>query len=65
MNFSQELETWFEDNKIDSKDLVLNRLNVTDGWQEAVELVLGECLGAVCVDSIAEFEDGIIDLLLS
>tara|TARA_B100000902_G_scaffold103820_1_gene106065 strand:- start:333 stop:3833 length:3501 start_codon:yes stop_codon:yes gene_type:complete len=63
MNFSQELETWFEDNKIDSKDLVLNHLNVTDGWQEAVELVLGECLGAVCVDSIAEFEDGIIDFM--
>ncbi|MEP4484661.1 MAG: chromosome segregation protein SMC [Halioglobus sp.] len=48
----QEVGEWLESQQLSTKPRLLETLHVDDGWQLAVETVLGDKLQAVCVDSI-------------
>ena len=52
---------WLQERQLAQRPRLLEQMQVDDGWQLAVETVLGSDLQAVCVDSI----DGISDLLAS
>jgi chromosome segregation protein len=43
---------WLQARQIDDKPRLLEQLQVDDGWQLAVETVLGDYLQAVCIDEI-------------
>ncbi|MFT4520456.1 MAG: chromosome segregation protein [Halioglobus sp.] len=43
---------WLEAQQLSDKGRLLEQMQVDDGWQIAVETVLGDYLQAVCVDSI-------------
>ncbi|MBE9538596.1 MAG: chromosome segregation protein SMC [Proteobacteria bacterium] len=45
---------WLESSQVADKPRLLEQMNVEDGWQLAVETVLGDYLQAVCVDNIGE-----------
>jgi chromosome segregation protein len=45
---------WLEARQLDDKPRLLEQLDVEDGWQLAVETVLGDYLQAVCVDNIGQ-----------
>ncbi len=45
---------WLESRQMADKPRLLEQMNVEDGWQLAVETVLGDYLQAVCVDNIGE-----------
>ena len=46
--------TWLESRQLHAKPRLLEQMDVEDGWQLAVETVLGDYLQAVCVDNIGE-----------
>ncbi len=49
----EEFSNWLEDNQLaDSKELYTT-VTVSDGWERAVDRVLGEKLGAFCVDDLS------------
>jgi chromosome segregation protein len=50
---------WLEGQGIDSNRRVAKTLDVTDGWERAVETVLGDYLQAVCVSDIEPLTEGI------
>jgi len=45
---------WLESSQIADKPRLLEQMDVDDGWQLAVETVLGDYLQAVCVENIGE-----------
>ncbi len=45
---------WLESQQVADKPRLLEQMDVEDGWQLAVETVLGDYLQAVCVDNIGE-----------
>ena len=45
---------WLESRQVADKPRLLEQMDVEDGWQLAVETVLGDYLQAVCVDNIGE-----------
>jgi len=45
---------WLESRQVANKPRLLEQMHVEDGWQLAVETVLGDYLQAVCVDNIGE-----------
>ena len=45
---------WLESRQMADKPRLLEQMDVEDGWQLAVETVLGDYLQAVCVDNIGE-----------
>ena len=45
---------WLESRQLSDKPRLLEKMNVEDGWQLAVETVLGDYLQAVCVENIGE-----------
>ncbi|MEH6587881.1 MAG: chromosome segregation protein SMC [Halioglobus sp.] len=49
---SAEVGEWLEAQQIADKPRLLEQLQVDDGWQLAVETVLGDYLQAVCVDDL-------------
>jgi chromosome segregation protein len=49
---NQSLGEWLEARQLADKPRLLEQLEVDDGWQLAVETVLGDYLQAVCVDDI-------------
>lgn len=49
---SAEVGDWLEAQQIADKPRLLEQLQVDDGWQLAVETVLGEYLQAICVDDL-------------
>jgi chromosome segregation protein len=62
---SEGVGTWLKSNQLDNTTRLLENMQVEDGWQLAVETVLGDYLQAVCVDDIgalgallANFEQG-------
>ncbi|MYI89982.1 MAG: chromosome segregation protein SMC [Gammaproteobacteria bacterium] len=49
----EEFSNWLEDHQLaDSKELYTT-VTVSDGWERAVDRVLGEKLGAFCVDDLS------------
>jgi len=65
------VKRWLEAEGIDGDRRVAKSMNVADGWEKAVETVLGQYLQAVCVAdlepataSIANLRDGNLTLLL-
>ncbi|MFV0477377.1 MAG: chromosome segregation protein SMC [Parahaliea sp.] len=49
----QAVGDWLRINALEDHPRLLQQLDVDDGWQTAVETVLGDYLQAVCVDDIA------------
>lgn len=49
---SAEVGQWLAAQNLDGKDRLLQQMQVEDGWQLAVETVLGDYLQAVCIDDI-------------
>jgi chromosome segregation protein len=49
---SQSVGAWLEAHHLTDKSRLLETMQVDDGWQLAVETVLGDYLQAVCVDEI-------------
>jgi len=64
------VQNWLESTGLDKNRRVAQRLDVEDGWEKAVETVLGDYLQAVCVgdvdgltESIAKLRSGNVTLL--
>jgi chromosome segregation protein len=53
---------WLAQQQLSSSPRLLDDMQVQEGWQQAVETVLGDYLQAVCVDSIAPFSEYLNDL---
>ena len=51
---NEGVSDWLEARQLADKPRLLGQLEVEDGWQLAVETVLGDYLQAVCVDNIGE-----------
>jgi chromosome segregation protein len=49
---SEGVGAWLQSNQLENKSRLLEKLQVENGWQLAVETVLGDYLQAVCVDDI-------------
>jgi chromosome segregation protein len=49
---SAEVSDWLQAQQVADKPRLLEKLQVDDGWQLAVETVLGDYLQAVCVDDL-------------
>ncbi len=47
----KQLQHWLEKNELVNKQRLAESLEVDDGWENAVEVVLGSYLEAICVDS--------------
>ncbi len=47
-----QVQDWLESRSLSNKPRLLEQLEVDEGWQLAVETVLGDYLQAVCVDDI-------------
>ena len=67
---SAQVTGWLEAQHLDSRPRLAQNLEVTPGWERAVETVLGAYLQAICVDSIdavaaslADLSDGGLTLL--
>jgi chromosome segregation protein len=50
---NKRLGAWLSENGLDAKRRLAEFLEVESGWETALETVLGNCLEAVCVDTIA------------
>ncbi len=66
----QPQQDWLQQQALDNAPRLIQQLNVTPGWEKAVETVLGAYLAAVCVDNIdlhlnalAEFSTGQVALV--
>ena len=53
------IQKWLESTGLDQNQRVAQTLDVHDGWEKAVETVLGEYLQAVCVDDIEPITESI------
>ncbi|MDJ0879634.1 MAG: chromosome segregation protein SMC, partial [Halieaceae bacterium] len=51
----EAVESWLDQQHIADKPRLLQQIQVTPDWQQAVETVLGDSLQAVCVDRIDAF----------
>lgn len=51
---NEGVSQWLEAHQVADKPRLLEKIDVQDGWQLAVETVLGDYLQAVCVDDIGE-----------
>ena len=67
---SAQVNRWLESQELGANPRLAQKLEVTPGWERAVETVLGAYLQAVCVDSIdavaanlADLADGGVTLL--
>lgn len=54
---SQSVGAWLQAHQLTDKSRLLETMQVDDGWQLAVETVLGDYLQAVCVDDIGSLGD--------
>jgi chromosome segregation protein len=55
-------QQWLEQSGINKNARFAEQLDVKDGWELAVETVLGDTLEAVCVDNIDEFSSALNSL---
>ncbi len=69
---NEAVRSWLEASDMDKNERVVHALDVDDGWERAVETVLGDYLQAVCVtdieqaiSSIAKLSNGNITLLVN
>jgi len=53
------IQKWLDNEGLDSHRRVAQCIDVTEGWEKAVETVLGEYLQAVCVDDIEPITESI------
>jgi len=72
MDSSEQLQAWLDNESLSEKPRLLEQIQVDDGWQTAVETVLGTDLQAVCVESLqgmdgllASLEQGSVTLVES
>jgi chromosome segregation protein len=59
---NQALGAWLEAQQLADKPRLLEQMQVDEGWQLAVETVLGDYLQAVCVDDIGHLGDSLARL---
>ena len=52
LNIGDEKEIWFKANKIEKGHRLSEKIKVSSGWETAIEVVLGDSLQAVYVESI-------------
>ena len=57
-----DIQSWLEGAGLDGNKRVAQSLDVADGWERAVETVLGDYLQAVCVSDISSLTEGIAKL---
>lgn len=56
-------KTWLENNNLDKSSRLAQEMQVEQGWEKAVEVVLGDYLQAVCVEgSLAEYANSLGDI---
>ena len=67
---NQTVMAWLEKSGLDKAPRLGESIRVTEGWEQAVEVVLGDAVEAVCVDSVTdlvsaldEFDNGRLLLL--
>ncbi len=58
----QGVENWLESNNLNNNKRLAQSINVDSGWESTVELVLGDYLEAVSVDSLEVFNQQITGL---
>jgi chromosome segregation protein len=56
------VQEWLDSAGLDKNRRVAQKLNVEDGWERAVETVLGEYLQAICVSDITPITESIAKL---
>jgi chromosome segregation protein len=56
------IQKWLDNEHLDGSKRVAQALSVQDGWDKAVETVLGDYLQAVCVDDIEPLTESISNL---
>ncbi len=59
------VQQWLEHRGLADKQRFAEQLNVADGWETAVETVLGDNLEAVCVDSLDSVKGSLSELTKS
>ncbi len=59
---NQDLVNWLELHQLQNKERLAESLDVEEGWEKALETVLGDYLEAVCVDDIQPLLDGLNQL---
>ncbi|AJQ96717.1 chromosome segregation protein SMC [Gynuella sunshinyii] len=64
------VQRWLESHQLQHRERLAQQVHVRNGWDKAVETVLGAYLQAVCVDStealtdgLARFEQGMLNLI--
>ena len=55
-------QQWLEKSGIDNNSRFAEKLDVTNGWELAVETVLGDTLEAICVDDIDQYSTALNSL---
>ncbi len=58
----ESIQKWLDNEGLDGSKRVAQALDVQDGWEKAVETVLGDYLQAVCVDDIEPVTESIANL---
>ncbi len=53
---------WLKQHQLDDKPRLGQQLSIEQGWEHALETVLGSCLEAVCIDDLATIADDITGL---
>ena len=56
-NNSDNLNSWLKKNNFKKNKRIINDISVSEGWQTAVETVLGDYLGGIKIDSIQRAMD--------
>jgi chromosome segregation protein len=59
LNIDNKKEIWFKTNEIDKRHRLSEKIQVSPGWETAVEIVLGDSLQAVYVESINNLKDSL------
>jgi len=58
----ESVQQWLSTSGLDADKRVAQSLDVAEGWEKAVETVLGDFLQAVCVSDVEPLTQGIADL---
>ncbi|MAD57942.1 MAG: chromosome segregation protein SMC [Porticoccus sp.] len=59
LSIDKKKEEWFKVNKIEKNHRLSEKIKVSPGWESAVDVVLGNSLQAVFVESISDLSDDI------
>ncbi len=59
---NEKAVSWLTKNELHNNPRLLEQLNVTSGWEKAVETVLGPHLEAVCIDNMSSLDDVLNDM---